>query len=55
SAKYDIWSLNVENIYLDFTPSSSSESIRLATQNMIDTLSMTGWIVLDTIEKGNRL
>ncbi|CAF4699612.1 unnamed protein product [Rotaria sp. Silwood1] len=56
SAKYDIWSLNVEKIYLDFTPSSSSsESIRLATQNMIDTLSMTGWIVLDTIEKDSWL
>ncbi|CAF3454232.1 unnamed protein product [Rotaria sp. Silwood1] len=55
SAKYDIWNLNVENIYLDFTPSSSSDSIRLAKQNMIDTLSMTGWVVFDKIETNSWL
>ncbi|CAF1100558.1 unnamed protein product [Rotaria sordida] len=52
SAKYDIWNLNVENIYLDFTP---SDSIRLIKQNMMDTLSMTGWIVLDQIETNSWL
>ncbi|CAF2516182.1 unnamed protein product [Rotaria sp. Silwood2] len=56
SAKYDIWNLNVENIYLDFTPSSSSsDSIRLTKQNMIDTLSMTSWIVLDKVETNSWL
>ncbi|CAF1433008.1 unnamed protein product, partial [Rotaria sp. Silwood1] len=40
SAKYHIWRLNVENISLNFTPSSSSDSIHLAKQNMTDTLSM---------------
>ncbi|CAF5195427.1 unnamed protein product, partial [Rotaria magnacalcarata] len=52
SAKYDIWHLNVENVYLDFTPSSSlSDSVRFAKQNMTDTLSITIWVVLDKIEK----
>ncbi|CAM4823866.1 unnamed protein product [Rotaria magnacalcarata] len=56
SAKYDIWHLNVENVYLDFTPSSSlSDSVRFAKQNMTDTLSITSWVVLDKIEKNSWL
>ncbi|CAF4550022.1 unnamed protein product [Rotaria sp. Silwood1] len=46
SAKYHIWHLNVENISLNFTSSSSSsDSIYLAKQNMTDTLSMIDAIV----------
>ena len=38
---------------MDFTPSSPSESVRLAKQNMTDTFSITGWAVLDEKQKGN--
>jgi hypothetical protein len=37
---------------MDFIPSSPSESVRLAKQNMTDTFSMTGWAVLDAKKKG---
>ncbi|CAF0946667.1 unnamed protein product [Adineta steineri] len=51
SAKYDIWHFNVESIYMDYIPSSPSESIRLAKQSMTDTFSLSGWAVID--EKQN--
>ncbi|UJR30291.1 hypothetical protein I4U23_017829 [Adineta vaga] len=51
AAKYDIWHFNAESIYMDFTPASPSESVRLAKQNMTDTFSISGWAVLD--EKQN--
>jgi hypothetical protein len=38
---------------MDFTPSSPSESVRLAKQNMSDTFSLTGWVVVDEKQKGN--
>ncbi|CAF4396361.1 unnamed protein product, partial [Rotaria sordida] len=36
AAKYDIWHFNADSIYMDFTPASPSESVRLAKQNMTD-------------------
>ena len=41
-----------KSIYIDFTPSSPSESVRLAKQNMTDNLSITGWVVVDEKPKG---
>ncbi|CAF1624151.1 unnamed protein product, partial [Adineta ricciae] len=52
SAKYDIWHFNAESIYMDFTPASPSESVRLAKQNMTDTFSISGWAVLDEKQNG---
>ncbi|CAF3325657.1 unnamed protein product [Rotaria socialis] len=47
AAKYDIWYLNAESIYMDFTPASPLESVRLAKQNMTDSFSISSWAVLD--------
>jgi len=38
---------------MDFTPASSSESVRLAKQNMTDNFSISGWAVLDEKQKCN--
>ncbi|CAF4449071.1 unnamed protein product, partial [Adineta steineri] len=50
SAKYDIWHFDAENIYLDYTP-SSSESGRIIKQNIISSVTLNGWTVVDTNEK----
>ena len=41
------------NVYLDYTPASPSESVRFSKQNMTDSLSLTGWVVVDEKEKSN--
>jgi len=38
---------------MDFTPASPSESVRLAKQNMTDTVSISGWAVLDEKQNSN--
>ncbi|CAF0787726.1 unnamed protein product [Adineta steineri] len=50
SAKYDIWHFDAENIYLDYTP-ASSDSGRIIKQNIISSVTLNGWTVVDTNEK----
>ncbi|CAF3619670.1 unnamed protein product [Rotaria sordida] len=51
AAKYDIWHFNADSIYMDFTPASPSESVRLAKQNMTDSFAISGWVVVDENQK----
>ncbi|CAF4542304.1 unnamed protein product, partial [Rotaria sp. Silwood2] len=53
AAKYDIWHFNADSIYIDFTPASPSESVRLAKQNMTDSFSISGWVVVDEKQTGS--